>query len=52
MTSLEDKVDLLIRKLNVSGTGPLIKGHARIPSGDVPMPREVGAKAQHFEGDD
>jgi len=50
---LSEKVELLFRKLNVGGTGTLIKPF--VPLADVPLPAPAAAKAgraEHFEGDD
>ncbi len=53
IAALEEKVDLLLRKLNVGGTGPLIKPFVKLPETPIPSPQAAKiAKAESFEGDD
>jgi fructose/tagatose bisphosphate aldolase len=53
MGALQDKVDLLIRKLGVAGTGPIIKPHVLVASEPPRPPHEAAAAhAERFEGDD
>ena len=52
MGALEEKLDLLFRKLNIGGTGASIKPHVKFPA-DVPAAPGGGkAVAAAFEGDD
>lgn len=53
MVALESKVDTLLHKLNVGGTGPMIKPFVRFPDAPVSGPQLVtAAQAEQFEGDD
>lgn len=53
MGALEQKVDLLLRKLNAGGTGPKIKPLALAGDGTIPSPAGAkGSGPEHFEGDD
>ncbi|MEK7765522.1 MAG: class II fructose-bisphosphate aldolase, partial [bacterium] len=53
MGALEQKVEVLIRKLNVTGTGPKTKPFAIIGDGAIPSPSGAAGKGpEHFEGDD
>ena len=49
--SLEDRVDLLFKKLNVGGTGPKIKGFVKLPTEPVKRSK-AGGKAEDFDGAD
>ncbi len=52
MGALEEKLDLLFRKLNLGGTGTSIKPHVKFAA-DPPAPPGGGkAVAEAFEGDD
>jgi hypothetical protein len=53
MAGLEERVDLLIRKLNVGGTGPMIKPFVKLPAIPLPPPETAKAAiAEQFEGAD
>lgn len=53
MAALESKVDGLLHKLNVGGTGPLIKPFVTLPDAPVTGSQQgKSAKAEQFEGDD
>ena len=53
MKSIEQKVELLISKLNTRGTGPLIKPHVKMTDVQLPEPKAGGVSVvEKFEGAD
>jgi len=50
---LQEKVDLLFRKLNMLGTGPLTKPFVKMENVAIPGPSNAsGAKIESFDGAD
>ncbi len=53
LTAIEDKLELLFKKLNTGGTGPKIKPFVKLPASPIPVPGAANAgRAEKFEGDD